>query len=182
MAYYHISILWKKVYHYERDRNEGEVRVISEHYNAGEKFLFDGRWVSPVDIEAIHIFATPSPSSTYQISVFSLHQSEVTRTWIHKQPQEVADNKSRQPREVTGKNVFIVHGRDHEPMKELKTMLFEFGLNPIVLHEQPSGSRTVVEKLEKCSDVGYTFVILTPDDMGVFTGEINRIFKDILGS
>ena len=62
--------------------------------------------------------------------------------------------------------VFIVHGRDTESLKELKTMLSGFGLNPIVLHEQPSGSRTIVEKLEKYSDVGYAFVILTPDDVG----------------
>ena len=45
-------------------------------------------------------------------------------------------------------------------------MLKEFGLNPIVLHEQPSGSRTIVEKLERYSDVGYAFVVLTPDDLG----------------
>lgn len=62
--------------------------------------------------------------------------------------------------------IFIVHGKTHEPMKKLKTMLSEFGLNPIVLHEQPSGSRTIVEKLEKYSDVGYAFIILTPDDVG----------------
>jgi predicted nucleotide-binding protein len=67
---------------------------------------------------------------------------------------------------VQSKNIFVVHGKDHAPMKELKTMLFEFGLNPIVLHEQPSGSRTIVEKLEKYSDVGFAFVILAPDDMG----------------
>jgi len=57
-------------------------------------------------------------------------------------------------------------------MKELKTMLKEFGLNPIVLHEQPGGSRTIVEKLEKCSDVGYAFIILTPDDIGISTDEV----------
>ena len=68
--------------------------------------------------------------------------------------------------------VFIVHGRDAKPVKELKIMLSEFGLNPIVLHEQPSGSRTIVEKLEKYSDVGYTFVILTPDDAGVLADEM----------
>ena len=45
-------------------------------------------------------------------------------------------------------------------------MLVGFALNPIVLHEKPSGSRTIVEKLEKYSDVGYVFVILTPDDVG----------------
>jgi len=63
-------------------------------------------------------------------------------------------------------DIFIVHGRDHKPLKELKTLLEDFGLNPIVLHEEPSGSRTIVEKLERYSDVGFTFVILTPDDIG----------------
>jgi predicted nucleotide-binding protein len=66
------------------------------------------------------------------------------------------------------KKVFIVHGHDYKPVKELRTMLTEFGLEPIVLHEQPSGGRTLVEKLEKYSDVGYAFVILTPDD-GLFS-------------
>ena len=167
MTYYHISILWSKVYHYEKDRDEGAVRVISEHYNAGKKFLFDGRWVSAVDIEAIHIFATDLPSNDYQLSVFSLHKNEATRLWIHKPPQEAVDNKNKQPLEASSKNVFIVHGRDHEPMKELKTMLYEFGLDPIVLHEQASGGLTLAEKLERyAGKVGFTFVILTPDDVG----------------
>ena len=63
-------------------------------------------------------------------------------------------------------SVFIVHGTDHQPVKELKIILRENGLRPIILHEQASGSRTIVEKLEKYSDVGYAFVILTPDDVG----------------
>jgi predicted nucleotide-binding protein len=65
------------------------------------------------------------------------------------------------------RDVFIVHGIDHEPVKELKGILLELGLNPIVLHEQPSGSRTIIEKLEKYSDVGFAFAILTPDDRGL---------------
>lgn len=86
----------------------------------------------------------------------------------------IEGKKIGEKRPVTiSNNVFIVHGRDHEPMKELKIILSEFGLNPIVLHEQPSGSRTIIEKLEKYSDVGYVFVILTPDDRGgSFEGEI----------
>jgi predicted nucleotide-binding protein len=63
------------------------------------------------------------------------------------------------------KKVFIAHGRDFKPVKELKAMLVKFGLKPIVLREQPSGSRTVIEKLEKYSkNVSYAFIILTPDD------------------
>jgi len=64
-------------------------------------------------------------------------------------------------------DIFIVHGKDHSTMKDLKVVLFELGLNPKVLHEQASGSRTIIEQLEKCSNVGYAFVILTPDDVGM---------------
>jgi predicted nucleotide-binding protein len=75
------------------------------------------------------------------------------------------ERPSRVTEETTSENVFIVHGRDHKPMKELKAMLKEFGLNPIVLHEQTSGSITVVEKLERYSKgIGFAFILLTPDD------------------
>jgi predicted nucleotide-binding protein len=63
-------------------------------------------------------------------------------------------------------SVFIVHGTDHQPAKELKEILTETGLKPIILHEQAGGSMTIIEKLEKYSNVGYAFVILTPDDVG----------------
>ena len=177
MTYYHISILWSKVWHYEKDRDEGAARVISENYNTGKKFLFDGRWVSPIDIEAMHIFATEFPSENLKGSVFSMHKREVTRNWIHKPPQIIADDTSKQSQETPSKSVFIVHGSNHEPMKELKTMLLEFGLNPVVLHEQPSGSRTIVEKLEKYSDVGYVFVVLTADDVGLDASSFASIMK-----
>lgn len=68
----------------------------------------------------------------------------------------------------TSRKVFISHGRDYKPVKDLKVMLVKFGLKPVVLAEQASGSRTVIEKLEKYSkNVSYAFVILTPED-GLF--------------
>jgi predicted nucleotide-binding protein len=74
------------------------------------------------------------------------------------------DQKTRKP--SAKKEVFIVHGTDHGPMSELKAMLAAAGLKPIVLSDQPSGGRTLMEKLEEYSNVGYAFVILTPDDLG----------------
>jgi predicted nucleotide-binding protein len=53
------------------------------------------------------------------------------------------------------KEIFISHGKDQKSLYELKNMLLEFGLKPIVLSEQPSGGRTIVEKLEEYSNVGY---------------------------
>lgn len=77
------------------------------------------------------------------------------------------------------RNVFIVHGRDHAPMKELKTMLYDFGLNPIVLHEEASGGLTLPEKLERhAKDVGYAFAILTPDDIGGEKATIRKRLGD----
>jgi predicted nucleotide-binding protein len=66
------------------------------------------------------------------------------------------------------KEVFISHGKDLKPLNELKNLLVGVGLVPVVLSEQPSGGKTVMEKLEAYSDVGYAFVILTPDDLGGF--------------
>ena len=64
------------------------------------------------------------------------------------------------------KEIFIAHGKDLRPLNELKEILTDVGLTPVVLSEQPSGGKTVIEKLEAYSDVGYAFIILTPDDLG----------------
>ena len=80
---------------------------------------------------------------------------------------DLQDNETTEAETPLSKNVFIVHGKERQPVKDLKVMLYDFGLNPIILHEKPSGSRTIIEKLEKYSeDIGYTFVIPTPDDFG----------------
>jgi len=97
--------------------------------------------------------------------------------------------KKKRETESLSKDIFLVHGRDRESLKELKSILKQIGLNAIVLHEQPSGSRTIIEKLEKYSNVGYVFVILTPDDVGLpieeFAESTHKFFKalkDSLGS
>lgn len=79
---------------------------------------------------------------------------------------EISENqKSPEKRKILSKDIFIIHGRDHRPMNELKAMLSEFSLNPVVLHEKPGGSMTIIEKLERYSqDIGFAFVVSTPDD------------------
>jgi len=36
----------------------------------------------------------------------------------------------------------------------------------VILHEEASGGRTVIEKVEGHSDMGFAVVLLTPDDVG----------------
>jgi predicted nucleotide-binding protein len=52
-------------------------------------------------------------------------------------------------------------------MKQAVARFIErLGLKAIILHEQPSASKTVIEKLEEYSNVGYVVVLLSPDDVG----------------
>jgi predicted nucleotide-binding protein len=77
--------------------------------------------------------------------------------------QEKVRKQSRQ--------IFIVHGHD-EPMKnQLEIFLAELGLETIVLHRKADEGLTVIEKFEKHSDVGYAFILLTPDDIAYAKSE-----------
>ena len=64
------------------------------------------------------------------------------------------------------KKIFIVHGHDKEARETVARFISSIGLEPIILHEQANRGRTVIEKVEANSDVGFAIVLLTPDDVG----------------
>lgn len=64
------------------------------------------------------------------------------------------------------KRIFIVHGHDGEARETVARFLTNIGFEPIILHEQANRGRTVIEKVEAHSDVGFAVVLLTPDDLG----------------
>jgi len=72
--------------------------------------------------------------------------------------------------------IFIVHGHDDTAKYELKNYIqnsLKLG-EPIILHEQPSLGRTIIEKLEdEASNIDVVFVLLTPDDIGYIASTPN---------
>lgn len=60
--------------------------------------------------------------------------------------------------------VFIVHGHDEVLKNQTEIFLRQIGLEPIILHRQADEGQTVMEKFEKHSDVGFAFILLSPDD------------------
>ncbi|MEZ8227098.1 TIR domain-containing protein [Vibrio splendidus] len=63
--------------------------------------------------------------------------------------------------------VFIVHGRDNEAKQEVARFVESVGLTPIILHEQASGGKTIIEKIEHYADeVGFALVLYTACDHG----------------
>jgi hypothetical protein len=67
---------------------------------------------------------------------------------------------------ASSNKVFIVHGHDDASRHMLANFLTKLGLESIVLQEQPDRGRTIIEKFEQTSEVGYAVVLLTPDDVG----------------
>jgi CheY-like chemotaxis protein len=62
---------------------------------------------------------------------------------------------------------FIIHGHDETALMELKDFIQNTlkWREPVVLREQPSSGKTIIEKFEQYSSlVDFVFVLLTPDD------------------
>jgi predicted nucleotide-binding protein len=62
--------------------------------------------------------------------------------------------------------LFIVHGHDDLAKVEMARFIEQIGLEPIILHEQASSGRTIIEKIEDYSNVGFGIVLYTPCDIG----------------
>ncbi len=74
--------------------------------------------------------------------------------------------------------VFVVHGHDDASKSALEVFLGEIGLEPIVLHRQADQGQTIIEKFEKHADVGYAFILLTPDEVTYLRKEESIDDKD----
>jgi predicted nucleotide-binding protein len=68
--------------------------------------------------------------------------------------------------ELNMSQVFIVHGHDEEAKTKTARFIEKLGLEAIILHEQASSSRSIIEKIEEYSDVGFGIVLYTPCDIG----------------
>ena len=60
--------------------------------------------------------------------------------------------------------VFIVHGHNAELKLEVARLMEKIGVTPIILSEQPNCGSTIIEKIEKNSDVSAAICLFTADD------------------
>ena len=74
-------------------------------------------------------------------------------------------NKKDNQKKTDSKKVFIVHGHNEEMKQSTARFIEKFNLESIILHEQPSEGKTIIEKFSDYSDVGYAIVLLSADDL-----------------
>jgi predicted nucleotide-binding protein len=86
---------------------------------------------------------------------------------IELSPRLVQPRPFRTSQQTISKKVFVVHGHDEGAKEAVARFISKLGLQLIILNEQPSSGKTIIEKFEdSAEEVGFAVVLLTPDDWG----------------
>jgi len=181
---------------FEYDLSKEYVRdKIARSFIEDHSFFFGGASVKASSVERMRIVRTEKPANHVAEEAARAYQKHrvmigvnLAKERIVSQPENSVDvtreifdevqtvgnvpeaiRKAVASREKPGqspKTVFIVHGHDHDLLRDLELALHRWKLDPIVLSERASRGMTLVEKVEANADVGFAFVLLTPDDYG----------------
>jgi hypothetical protein len=77
---------------------------------------------------------------------------------IPESPEEEAHSTKTPAKNVSGSTrpkVFIIHGHDEAAKSQTARFIEKLGLTAVILHEQPNQGKTIIEKLERHSDVAF---------------------------
>lgn len=75
--------------------------------------------------------------------------------------------------DTMNKKVFVVHGRKEGVRDDIELFLRRIGLEPIVLCNQPDSGLTIIEKIEKYTDVNFAVVLYTDCDLGKLKSDVD---------
>lgn len=205
--YYHVKIELnekdKKDYHTklsELDKTNID-EVINDTilpYLREEEFLFDGRMLIKSDIRSIKIYETEQTSevlvniennrnrnnqfffssSKPSVVTYDRYSKDITKNIFTHASKNIPKKNKHTPSQIHDKNkVFIVHGHDNEVKLEVARFIEKIGFEPIILHEQASNSKTIIEKIESYSDVGFGVVLYTDCDVGAKKSDFEHLNK-----
>lgn len=85
-----------------------------------------------------------------------------------------AKTNNRTPKKSNNK-VFIVHGRNDNRLQEVELFIRRIGLDPIILKEQASKGKSIIEKIETYSNVSFAIVLYTACDVGKYKEDENLL-------
>ncbi|KXY46894.1 nucleotide-binding protein [Bacillus sp. FSL M7-1020] len=85
------------------------------------------------------------------------------------------DTVSKDEPKIDRTKVFIVHGHDDLAKTKVEAFIRKLGLEPIILHQQTNQGKTIIEKIEAHSNLGFGVVLYTPCDLGSKSGEEHNL-------
>lgn len=89
-------------------------------------------------------------------------------------PKEVSIETAN-AKSIDRSKVFIIHGHDDGAKNEVARFVEKLGLEAVILHEQVNSGDTIIEKLEKYTDVGFAIVLYTSCDIGGVKTEPDKL-------
>lgn len=178
---YYIFVELKHSKYYIPNTTRDDLDLFVVAYQNGSDPFINGRTYSLADFSAITIFETDAQFSLHdyrrfaQISdsreyaiyyyILGLKGFDVTKQYIHNRPTPQMGTHSVEISK-TKRTVFIVHGHDNGTLNTVARFLQMIDFDTIILHEQPSEGKTIIEKLEEYTNVDYAVVLYTPCDRG----------------
>jgi len=181
--------------------NKGEIiKDVLMPYLGGTEIVFNGYFLNRENIIRLKIVTTEQTgkkiiedknrsmpagvlycASPRDIFTFDDYITDVTKGLLS-EAREKIDNPvavtKHQKENLDKTKVFIIHGRDSEVKLEVARFIDKMGFEPIILHEQASEGMTIIEKIEKYSDVGFGIILYTPCDVGYKRGdESSKMFR-----
>lgn len=88
-----------------------------------------------------------------------------------KEDYEMMNHSLNVTQKKSNNKVFIVHGRDDDKLNEVELFVHRIGLEPIILREQASRGKSIIEKIEEYSDVAFAIVVYTACDVGKYKND-----------
>lgn len=179
-----IELLQSRISEVDRVKTAREQDFGEEFKKWHSSVLFTIRHVFPTDRQhletfsavryTLSAFSTRTPRSEFHArylegldqarGVLEAMVNEIREMWPEDKPAAASEVVS-DPRKV-----FLVHGRDVAAQQSVARFLEKLGLEPVILAECPNGGRTIIEKFEQESNVGYAIALFTPDDVGGLRG------------
>lgn len=181
--------------YYELDKtnlSEVEERIVYPFLRK-EDFQFDGYFLKYSEIKRISIKETKKTTvelaqyendnmesgiimyvSPSDIVSYEEHTKNITNE-VFERAKTVVNNKPTPKIEkaiiMDRSKVFIVHGKDDLAKTEAARFIEKLGLSAVILHEQASTGKTIIEKIEEYTNVGFALVLYTPCDIGSVLGD-----------
>ncbi len=187
---YHVQIIIgkgkKDLFEYDLEEDYVADKIVRP-YIEGSSFFFGGRSIERETAEQLRIVRTETPAevlASKSVQSFRANRvmmghnmakerivshaegsTDVTRL-LFDRVQQMISQMHETPLARSSSSVFIVHGHDHDLLKDLELTLHRWKLDPIVLSEKANRGMTLIEKVEANTSVRFAFVLLTPDDVG----------------
>jgi len=155
-----------------------------------EEFQFDGYFINPRDVKRLLVKETDDSVKVYSkyendhmpsgvimyispsdILSYDKYTRDITKDILNSAKQMLS-TAGTDPAPANKKvdmdktKVFVVHGHDDLAKVTVARFLEKLTLEPVILHEKASAGRTIIEKIEAYTDVGFAIVVYTPDDLG----------------